>query len=59
LTISWLTLYSWDVALAVQWIFTNCNVGGGSEAVNGNGDLIISALYVDIVPLNQYGGYFS
>ncbi|KAF8838063.1 hypothetical protein BDN67DRAFT_982806 [Paxillus ammoniavirescens] len=34
-----------DVATAVQWIFTYCNVGGevgGSDAAYGNGDLIVS-----------------
>ncbi|KAJ3968311.1 hypothetical protein EV361DRAFT_785511, partial [Lentinula raphanica] len=33
-----------DVALAVQWIFTNCNVGGqvgGAAAAYGNGNLIV------------------
>jgi hypothetical protein len=36
--------YSGDVALAVQWIFTNCNNNGevgGSQAANGNGQLIV------------------
>lgn len=35
---------SYDVALAVQWIFTYCNVNGnvgGSCAANGNGNLIV------------------
>lgn len=33
-----------DVALAVEWIFTNCNNGGqvgGSCAANGNGGLVV------------------
>ncbi|KAJ3840648.1 hypothetical protein F5878DRAFT_522322, partial [Lentinula raphanica] len=33
-----------DVALAVQWIFTYCNVGGqvgGAAAANGNGYLVV------------------
>ncbi|KAH9475652.1 hypothetical protein JR316_0011209 [Psilocybe cubensis] len=33
-----------DVATAVQWIFTNCNVGGrvgGADAAYGNGDLVV------------------
>ncbi|CCM03422.1 uncharacterized protein FIBRA_05553 [Fibroporia radiculosa] len=37
--------YCSDAALGVQWIFTNCNQGGqvgGSQAANGNGDLIMS-----------------
>ncbi|KAF9531290.1 hypothetical protein CPB83DRAFT_849704 [Crepidotus variabilis] len=32
----------WDVSMAVQWIFSNCNAGGrvgGVAAANGNGDL--------------------
>ncbi|KAJ3992867.1 hypothetical protein F5050DRAFT_1714948 [Lentinula boryana] len=39
-----------DVALGVQWIFTNCNVGGlvgGAAAANGNGFLIVGVENID------------
>ncbi|KAH9475647.1 hypothetical protein JR316_0011202 [Psilocybe cubensis] len=39
-----------DVATAVQWIFTNCNVGGrvgGADAAYGNGDLVVGVYNVD------------
>jgi hypothetical protein len=42
-----LILSSWDAALAVQSIFTHCNVNGqvgGSLAANGNGDLIVHVM---------------
>ena len=42
-----LILSSWDAALAVQSIFTHCNVNGqvgGSQAANGNGDLIVHVM---------------
>ncbi|CCM03423.1 uncharacterized protein FIBRA_05554 [Fibroporia radiculosa] len=37
--------YCSDAALGVQWVFTNCNYEGqvgGSQAANGNGNLIMS-----------------
>ncbi|KAH9220070.1 hypothetical protein DL95DRAFT_456979 [Leptodontidium sp. 2 PMI_412] len=42
--------YRSDVALAVQWIFNHCNSGGqvrGSQAANGNGELVIRAQHVN------------
>ncbi|KAH6713543.1 hypothetical protein BKA61DRAFT_674160 [Leptodontidium sp. MPI-SDFR-AT-0119] len=42
--------YCSDVALAVQWIFNHCNSGGqvrGSQAANGNGELVIRAQHVN------------
>ncbi|KAK2610066.1 hypothetical protein N8I77_003523 [Diaporthe amygdali] len=37
---------AYDVALGVQWVFTNCNSGGqvaGSAAAYGNGDLVVQS----------------
>jgi hypothetical protein len=41
---------SYDVSLAVQWVFTNCNNGGqvgGSCAANGNGFLVVGVENID------------
>ena len=42
-----LTDISWDVALAVQQIFTVCNVNGlvcGNQTANGNGNLEVGVI---------------
>lgn len=44
--------FSWDVALAVQSIFSYCNIGGlvcGSQTANGNGDLEVDVLNSNVV----------
>jgi hypothetical protein len=43
---------SWDVALAVQSIFTFCTVDGlvyGKETANGNGNLNVEVLNSNLV----------
>lgn len=43
---------SWDVALAVQSIFTFCNVDGlvaGNQAANGNGTLVVDVFNSNLV----------